>query len=218
MTDIQRYSPVIFEPDALETETRDNWQIVLAYAEEGGGPWLVDLSHKTRWDLQDSQIGDLSPMGITVPSAPGACALNNDILINRMNGTQAAIWHLGTAVAKKPDIKGCTDVTESTVFLALFGSKAFHIAEKLTALDFMDAARKAPFLLQGPFCHVPCQIVALEKKTDMSGGLLLTCSRGYAESMVQAVLDSGAEFGLRPAGETRFTDWVQKLQDLAREL
>lgn len=216
MTDIQRYSPVIFEPDAIETESRDNWQIVLTYAEEGRGPWLVDLSHKSRWDLQDSRIDELPPKGITVPSVPGACAFNNDILINRMNGTQAAIWHLGTAVVKKPDINAYTDVTESTAFLALFGPDTFHIAEKLTALDFMDAAGKVPFLLQGPFCHVPCQIVALEKKTDMSGGLLLACSRGYAESMVQAVLDSSAEFGLRPAGETRFADWVQGLQISAK--
>jgi hypothetical protein len=54
--------------------------------------------------------------------------------------------------------------------------------------------------------------VTLEKNPEMSGGLLLTCSRGYADSMVHAVIDSGAEFGLRPAGETRFTEWVKSLQ------
>ena len=56
MTGIQRYSPVMFESSTQKTELRDNWKIVLAYQEEGPGPWLVDLSHKTRWDLQDSRI------------------------------------------------------------------------------------------------------------------------------------------------------------------
>ena len=212
MTGIQRYSPVTFESSVKNSEIRDNWEVVLAYHEEGPGPWLVDLSHKTRWDLQDSQIDDLSPNGITVPSDPGTCAFNKDILVNRMNGTQAAIWHLGDREMSLPDIKGCTDVTESTVFLALFGSDAFHVAEKLTALDLTDPVRTAPFLLQGPLCHVPCQIVILEKNTQMSGGFLLTCSRGYADSMVHAVLDSGQEFGLRPAGETQFANWLQAVQ------
>jgi len=212
MTGLQRYSPVTFESSVTQSEIRDNWQIVLTYQDEGPGPWLVDLSHKTRWDLQDSRIDDPSLSGLTVPPGPGTCHLTKNRLINRMNSTQAAIWHLGIGEIKRPDFKGFTDVTESTVFLALFGSDAFHVTEKLTALDFMDPARTAPFLLQGPFCHVPCQIVTLEKNSDMSGGLLLTCSRGYADSMVHGVLDSGAEFGLRPAGESRFTEWVKSLQ------
>jgi len=213
MTGIQRVSPVIFESSVKESEIRDNWKVVLAYQEEGSGPWLVDLSHKTRWDLQDSRIDDPSLSGLTVPPSPGVCHLTKNRLINRMNKTQAAVWHLGTGETTLPDVNGFTDVTESTVFLALFGPHAFHVAEKLTALDFMDPARTAPFLLQGPFSHVPCQIVTLEKNSDMSGGLLLTCSRGYADSMVHAVMDSGTEFGLHPAGETRFAGWVEGLQE-----
>jgi hypothetical protein len=75
----------------------------------------------------------------------------------------------------------------------------------------MDPAKQAPFLLQGPFCHVPCQIVTLEKQADGTGGFLLTCSRGYGESMVGAILEGGAEFGLRPAGEKRFDKWMERL-------
>jgi hypothetical protein len=51
---------------------------------------------------------------------------------------------------------------------------------------------------------VPCQIVTLEKSAGGGGGFLLTCSRGYGDSMLHAVLEAGAEFGLRPAGENRF--------------
>lgn len=211
MADIKRQSPVRFTVNPIKTEVRDNWTVALEYEEEGQGPWLVDLAHKTRWDLQNSKIGELTPGNLPVPAVPGACTLADGTLVNRMNRTQASIYHLGGTMPAMPDFPGVTDVTEATVFVALFGPKVFFIAEKLTSLDFMDPAKKAPFLLQGPFCHVPCQIVALEKSAGGNGGFLLTCSRGYGDSMVHAVLEAGAEFGLRPAGENRFSSWIQGL-------
>jgi len=202
---------VTFETAALKTDQRQNWEIVLSYENEGSGPWLTDLSHKPRWDLQDSQIDDPSISGLSVPSTPGDCLLEIKRLINRMNNTQASIWNLGIEPLPLPEFNGFTDVTDASIFLALFGPQTFSIAEKMTALDFMDPAKTAPFLLQGPCCHIPCQVVTLAKQDDMSGGLLLTCSRGYAQSMVHAILDAGSAFGLKPAGETRFTDWLQSL-------
>lgn len=213
MTEIKRQSPVQFKVSPRKIEVRDNWTVTLEYDEEGQGPWLADLAHKTRWDLQDSRIGDQRPCDLAVPADAGACTFANDTLVNRMNRTQTSIYHLGTATAPVlPDFTGYTDVTESTVFLALFGPKAFFIAEKLTALDFLDPAKQAPFLYQGPFCHVPCQIVTLEKAVEGSGGFLLTCSRGYGDSMVDAIIEAGSALGLRPAGENRFTAWIQALQ------
>ena len=213
MAEINRQSPVHFKVSPLKAEVRDNWTVALEYDDEGQGPWLVDLSHKSRWDLQDNHIGGQHPCNQAVPDTPGECTLADNTLTNRMNRTQASIYHLGAAAPAMPDFSGYTDVTESTVFLALFGPKAFFIAEKLTTLDFLDPAKNAPFLLQGPFCHVPCQIVTLEKAADGAGGFLMTCSRGYGDSMLHAILEAGAEFGLRPAGENRFGTWVQGLQE-----
>jgi hypothetical protein len=210
MLTIHRCSPVQFG-SPLTHETRNNWTIALSYDDEGLGPFLVDLCHKTRWDLQDKGLDAISPLDLEIPGAPGACMLKNGVLINRMNRTQAVIWHLDTATPELPAAPGYTDVTESTVFLALFGPRIFSIAEKLTSLDFLDPVKNAPFLLQGPFSHVPCQIVTLEKNSDGSGGLLLTCSRGYGHSMVHTIRDAGSEFGLRPAGENRFSAWLNSL-------
>jgi hypothetical protein len=211
MAKIKRQSPVQFKKSPLTKEIRDNWTVALEYEAEGDGPWIVDLSHKTRWDLQDKEIGKQTVCNLTVPETPGACTFDGGTLINRMNRTQASIYHLGEAAPAIPDFSGYTDVSESTVLLSLFGPKAFLIAEKLTNLDFIVPAKQAPFLLQGPFCHVPCQIVTLEKSTDGSGGFLLTCSRGYGDSMVGAILEAGTEFGLRPAGENRFNSWIAAL-------
>jgi hypothetical protein len=212
MADIKRESPIKFPAEPTKIEVRDNWTVALAYDNEGDGPWLVDLSHKTRWDLQDRHIGKLTTCDLDVPQIPGQCALAGQTLVNRMNGTQASVYHLGHEAPALPDFAGYTDVSEATVFLALFGPKTFQVAEKLTNLDFLEPAKKAPFLLQGPFCHVPCQIVTLQKVPEGSGGFLLTCSRGYGDSMVGAILEAGSEFGLRPAGENRFSGWLQDLQ------
>ena len=61
MKDIKRVSPVKFKSAPLKTEKRDNWDIVMEYAGEGEGPYLVDLSHKPRFDLQDADVGTITP-------------------------------------------------------------------------------------------------------------------------------------------------------------
>ena len=208
---ITRESPVRFEGTPLATEQRDNWTVTLAYEEEGPGPWLVDLSHHPRWDLQDGRIDTLSPVDINVPSVPGGSVLENQFLVNRMNATQAAVWHLGTALPAMPDAPGYTDVSEASLCLALLGPNVLSIAERLTPLDLCDPKRQAPFLIQGPVCRVPCQIVVLQKRADGGGGLIMTCSRGYGDSMVAAIFKAGEAFDLHPAGENRFTTWLDTL-------
>ena len=210
MTSNQRLSPVPFPNSPVKTENRDNWAVVLEYEGEGDGPWLVDLSHRDRWDLQDGDIAAVKPWGIAVPEKPGQCILENGVLINRMNRTQASIWHLTGDDFGAPDSSEYTETTDTTLFLALTGEQVFSITEKLTSLDLIDREKKAPFLLQGPLSHVPCQVVVLEKY-EGSGTVLLTCSRGYAHDMTHAILEAGQEFGLCPAGENAFERRLKEL-------
>ena len=213
MDDLTRQSPVKFKSEPANTEIRNHRVVVREYENEGPGPWLVDLSHKTRWDLQDGRLDEGKPAGVPVPSIPGECKLENRILVNRMNRTQAVLWHLGNGDAPElPAETGYTDISEATVFLALFGRNVFFIVEKLTSLDFRDPNRQPPFLYQGPFSRVPCQIVTLAREADGNGALLLTCSRGYARDMVHAILAAGAAFDLCPAGEDRFNTWLSSIQ------
>jgi len=205
----QRLSPVSFPANPVKTENRDNWTVVLEYEGEGDGPWLIDLSHKAKWDLQDGKIAQIRPWGIAVPEKPGQCILENGVLINRMNRTQASIWHLTGDDFAAPDSSAYTDTTDTTLFLALTGKQVFSITEKLTSLDLLDPEKKAPFLLQGPLSHVPCQVVMLYKN-EVRGTVLLTCSRGYAHAMANAILEAGEEFGLRPAGENAFENHQTK--------
>jgi len=210
MTSYQRLSPVSFSASPVKTENRDNWTVVLEYEGEGDGPWLIDLSHRAKWDLQDGDIAAVKPWGVVVPEKPGQCILENGVLINRMNRTQASIWHLTGDDFAAPDSSEYTETTDATVFIALTGKHVFSITEKLTSLDLSEPEKKAPFLLQGPLSNVPCQVVVLEKNKD-SGTVLLTCSRGYAHDMVNAILEAGEEFGLRPAGENAFHSRLKEL-------
>lgn len=215
MKEIQRVSPVVLKSTPVKIEKRDNWEVVMEYHGEGDGPFLVDLSHRPRFDLQDSNLAAIKPFGIVLPEKPGDCVLEKGVLANRMNRTQVSLFNLdGNDTVSMPDEAGYTDVTESTLCIALIGKNVFSICEKLTALDFtvwplaMDPQKKALFLFQGPLSHVPCQIVTLSKEID-SAGIILTCSRGYGRDMIHSILAAGDEFGLKPAGESRFTKWIK---------
>jgi len=211
MKDIKRVSPVVFKATPLKTEKRNNWEVVMEYSGEGEGPYLVDLSHKPRFDFQDADLAARKPFGIRIPEIYGGSALENGVLANRMNRTQVSLYCIdGQDNTVIPDEPGFTDVTESTMFVALIGKEVFSICEKLTALDFLDPQRKTPFLFQGPFSHVPCQMVTLSRDGD-SSGIVLTCSRGYGRDMIHAVINAGEEFNLKPAGENRFTKWIKSL-------
>ena len=210
---IIRRSPAAFDSAPAQTEMQGNWTVVLEYKDQGDGPWLIDLSHRVRWDLQDREIDAIQPWGLNIPDTPGRCTYGNGILINRMNRTQASLWHLTGDKPESPEGTTYTDVTDASVLLAIIGKDLASIVEKLTSLDFFNPLNGPPFLLQGPLAHVPCQCVMLEKSPDRSG-ILFTCSRGYARDMVHAVMDAGAEYGIRPAGENTFTRWLSGMTNV----
>lgn len=213
-----RRSPCSFGAKPAETELRDGWNVVLRYegedghrGREGGDPGrgdghpgavprLVDLSHRWRWDFQDAGVTDLRPMGLAVPEGFGEVGVHNGLVINRMNRTQVAIWHLG--VSPPPDTPaetGFTEVTDGHCMLAFVGDGVPEVLEHLTALDLFDPARDMPFLTQGPVLHVPCQVV-----TFAADLVVMTLARGYGETFAEAALASGGIAGLRPGGERVF--------------
>lgn len=209
-----RRSPVRFDAAPARTERRAGWTVVLDYESDRAPAdvlrqaGLVDLSHRARWDVQHRDIRTLRPFGLDVPGTPGEVAVRDGLMINRMNGTQASVWHVGPGAAPAmPDGPHCTDTTDSHCWLALLGDAAPEVLESVTNLDLFDPARARPFLTQGPALHVPCQVV-----TWRDDAVLLAFSRGYGQTFVEALLESGRDAGLRPAGERVFTDWIHALR------
>lgn len=219
-----RRSPCSFGAKPAETELRDGWNVVLRYEGEdgepgredgytdrgdgrpGAGPWLVDLSHRRRWDFQDSGVADLRPMGLPVPEGFGEVGVHNGLVINRMNRTQVAIWHLGASPPPDtPAETGFTEVTDGHCMLAFVGDGVPGVLEHLTSLDLFDPARDMPFLTQGPVLHVPCQVVTFAP--DL---VVMTLARGYGETFAEAALASGGIAGLGPGGERVFARVCQR--------
>lgn len=210
MVEIKRYSPVSFKATPKRSESRDNWTVVMEYDGEGQGPYLVDLSHITRLDVQSSDLDSITPFGITIPKVPGESILQDGVLINRMNRIQASIFCLSGKRPEMPTESSYTETTEVGMCMAIIGKDLFSITEKLASLDFQDPEKKTPFLYQGPMSHIPCQIVTLNRDGAKSG-IIFTASRGYGKDMAHAIMDAGTEFGLKPAGEDKFSSWLSQL-------
>ena len=207
MKSIRRFSPVSFEKKALQTEPRDGWEIVLKYEDESDGPYLVDMSHTVKWDIQDDRLARLQPVGISIPEAAGACLYDKGILISRMNQTQAFAFHLFGNDAIRPEDPAYTDITEAFTLLALIGKDVFSIMEKISALDLQRPQTASPFFVQGPILHVASRIAVLAHDA-----LLIAFSRGYAHSMVEAILEAGSEWNLKPGGELKFKKYIKILE------
>jgi hypothetical protein len=206
---MERRSPVHLPGKPVQAKLRDHWRVVLEYADEGPGPWIVDLSHCSRWDIQGRDLGEAVPPRVSLPDSPGTVTVRGKGLVGRTGLKQAFLW-LFDDKADAPLGKGCTDTTEGSLCLALLGKDVFKIAEKLTPLDLSDPKRQTPFLLLGPFSHVTSHLVVLNHD-PADAILLIACSRGFAHDMVHAVLAAGEEWGLRPAGELKFQDMLKSV-------
>lgn len=204
---MERQSPVHLPGKPEKTKMRDHWPVILEYADEGPGPWVVDLSHCHRWDIQGRDLSEALPSEFPLPDSPGGVVLHANGLTGRTGQRQAFLWLFDDKAAAPPGT-GCTETTEGSLCLALLGKDVFRITEKLTSLDLGDPKRKVPCLLLGPFCHVTGQIVVLHNDAA-DAAVLVACARGFAHDMVHAVLKAGEEFGLRPAGERRFMNQIK---------
>jgi len=201
-----RRSPVHFDTAPAERALRDGWDIVRRYADEGSGPWVVDLSHRSRWDLQHPDIGSQRPFGVAVPVQPGEVAISGGMVANRMNRTQASIWHLGAGDRPEtPSGIGFTETTDGHCMLAFLGRETPAVLEHLTSLDLFNPSASPPRLVQGPVLHIPCQVVAFDLAC-----VVLTMSRGYGRTFAEAALKFARPCGLRPAGESRFAEWFAR--------
>lgn len=203
MTTLSRKSPVSFPVPAKETEKREGWEIILEYEGETAGPFITDLSYSAKWDLQSAGLSDMSFNECPVPAAPLQCTISGHTLIARMGNIQASAVVLCDPAQAQPEDPAFTDVTEALGLLAVYGPGALDVLERVTSLDFSDPDYTAPRLFQGPLLHVACQAVVLEKN-GTGGCVLISCARGYAAEMAEAILESGHTLGLRPAGEKAF--------------
>jgi glycine cleavage system aminomethyltransferase T len=184
---------------------RNGWEIVLAYEDESAGPFLIDLSHIGKWDVQGEDLSSRRPAGLVIPEGPELCVFTESFFLNLIKRNWATIWHFSRDMPDFAIDFAFTNVTEAYALFALLGKEVFSIMEKVSALDLLSTERKPPFSVLGPVLHVRSQVVVLAREGDLSS-LLVACPRGYGQAMAEALLDAGQEWGLRPGGEKLFSD------------
>lgn len=210
MESIKRYSPVTFAQTPTRMQVRNGWEVVLEYEDEEPGPFLIDLSHIGKWDVQGEKLSSLRPAGIVIPEESELCAFTESFFVNLVKWNWATIWHFSQEMPDFADHFAFTNVTEAYALFALLGKEVFSIMEKVSALDLRSREKKLPFLTMGPVFHVRSQVVVLAREGD-SSVILLACTRGYGQSMAEALLDAGKEWGLRPGGENIFTGMIAQM-------
>jgi len=199
MENVERRSPISFNIKPVQTENWDGWEVAISYG-TGDGPFLIDLSHRSKWDLQDSDLSRFRPFGLSVPEKPGQCVFEKGVLINRMNRTQCAIWHVAGKRPTQPMENAYTEMTDGQVLLAVTGKDALGVMERVTTLDLGAPSLTPLCLIQGPVLHIPCQVVLFSRNGD-EATVLFSFSRGYGQAMAEALLHSGKDLGLTPSGE-----------------
>ena len=204
MESIKRYSPVKLPGVKLRTCIRNNWEVVLEYEGEGTGPFLVDLSHIGKWDVQGEELASLRPAGIDIPGDSEQCLLTEDFLVNLIKWNWATIWHFSVDMPDFADEYAFTNVTESYALLAIAGRDVFSIMEKVSPLDLLSKKQNPQFLIMGPVYRIRSQVIVLSREKNDSA-VLIACPRGYGHSVAEAILDAGKEYGLRPGGEDLFS-------------
>ena len=200
----RKRSPVSLPSTPLRTEERGGWLISLEYENQGEGPWLIDLSHKPKWDLQSPDLSEYQPGGLDIPEGVGQSLLQGGWLINRMNGTQASIWRLGPDEGDRPPdpsaFSAYTETTDAHALMALIGTGLVQILELYTVMELFGPDVDPPALFQGPILRVPSQVVRL-LEADKTECVLIACAGGYGRTMADAMLSMGRPYGLVSGGE-----------------
>lgn len=211
MSEYRRLSPIRWRVAPAQVERREGWDVVLKYEKEEGGPVLVDLSHRSRWDVQDRDIAALRPAGAPIPEGVGGTLVTEGYVVNRMNRTQASVWHLGSSGPWMPEESCVTETTDAQAFLAILGAeeRVYGLMEHVCPLDLAAPGQGRPRLVQGPILHIPCQIVPFASNAGGTAAVLITFSRGYGQSMAEALLETGHSLRFRPGGESVFMKWME---------
>ena len=209
MKDYKRQSPIRFADPPVKTELRQGWEVALTYAGDDASLVVIDLSHITKWELYARGL-EGQPVGpAAIPRIAGQVGLSAGVAVCLCRPSVALIWQLADEFSwTLPPGAELTDVTDSYALVALVGEKGPQVMEKITDLDLVLSAGQTARLVQGPILDAASRVMILSA-SDFPPALLLSVCRGAGQSVVDAIMDAGAEFGLQPAGEAVFRKWLR---------
>ncbi len=206
-----RQSPLHFPLSPQETVVHKGWKVALSFPAEEAAPLaMIDLSHAAKWELYGAQLEGRRVGSLPIPTVPGGASVQAGLVVGLCRPSTALVWQLpGDDGLVSFDGVLVTETTDGWALLAMLGKDAARLFEKVSDLDLARRSDENARLVQGPVLDIPARVLVLYGN-DMTPGLLLAVARGYGQSVADAMLDAGAEYGLRPAGENRFRRWLKK--------
>ena len=208
MKNYKKLSPISI-PFAPETTIeRDGWEIALTYRDEDPSLAIIDLSHIRKWEIYAHTLSPQSLSTLQIPDRPGEISLNNEVLIALCRPSVALAFQFGDSPFTSSGTTTYTELTDGYALLALIGNDGPRIMEKITDLDLTLTSSQHARFIQGPLLGTPVKIMVFSIG-DCDTGMLISIARGFGQATVNAILDAGIEFGLKPAGEKVFERWFQ---------
>ncbi len=208
MENHKKKSPFLFSDTVAKREERNGWEIVLSYGHENTALSIVDLSHVNKWEVYDQNLVGKIVNKLNMPEKPGEVILSNKAIIGLYRPSAAMVWHLDDFIEDHELATNITNITDGYTLIGLLGDKGPRIMEKLTDLDLESFPGQQVRLIQGPLLGIPSKFVLFSSDGIVSG-MLISFDRGSGQSVVDAILDAGKEFNLKPAGQTAFDRWIQ---------
>jgi hypothetical protein len=208
MQNYKRRSPLRFAVPPAKTAARRGWEVALSFPGDDGTPVVVDLSHAGKWELYARGLEGRQVGPAVIPATPGQVTLTADLAVSLCRPSVALIWQLSeNALPALPAGVDCTEITDGIALMALIGEDVLRVFEKVSDLDLALPADQTVGFVQGPVLDTPAQAMVLSDQ-DTVPGVLLAVARGYGQSVLESLMDAGAQFGLQPAGEQRFQKWL----------
>jgi sarcosine oxidase gamma subunit len=172
-------------------ETLDGWLVAVKYTDEPGssGNALVDLAHRSTWELSGLEVGQRLSELCGADLALRRIHVGQDWQAYRLTPGRAVVF--GNLSNPPAD---ALDVTGGWVSLALFGSDAERLLNKVTAVDLRERTIPALGCCQGPTFGVNTLFGRFADRFE------LHVCRDSAEFLWDVLMDAGEEFGLRAAG------------------
>ncbi len=209
MQGYKKQSPIRFPDSPLKTERRQGWEVALTYAGDDASLVIIDLSHITKWELYGRGLEGQQVGPAAIPHIAGQVNLSAGLAVCLCRPSVALIWQLADEFSwTLPVGVKLTEITDNYALVALIGADGPRVMEKIADLDLFLPAEQTVRFVQGPILDGASQVMILSSP-DSSTGLLLAVCRGAGQSIVDAILDAGGEFGLQPAGEQVFKTWLR---------
>ena len=171
-------------------EMVDGWQVAVRYPQQPDrtGNALVDLSQVATFEINgpNTSAALISTGGGDVPMRKIHSGDGRHVY--RLTPSRAIVF------GNVPPSLGAIDVTGGWASLALIGPDAERMLNKVTAVDLRERTLPVQACCQGPIFGVNTLFGRFADRFELH-----VCSDS-AEFFWDVLMDAGAEFGLRPAG------------------